>query len=165
MDLGRLGMVGHSFGGATALQFCHDDSRCRAAVDLDGIPFGSVVREGLNKPCMFVLSDHSRELSDPSSQQVLGEIESIYKRLPRGSLYVVIHNANHFSFSDQILLNSQILIHLLQRTKRFGNLDGRRGLAISAEYVHTFFDLSLKGAPATSMTSLLMKYPEVQVNR
>src|SRR3954463_11630382 len=115
MDLGRLGMVGHSFGGATALQFCHDDARCRAPVDLDGIPFGSVVREGLNKPCMFVLSDHSREMSEPSSQQVLGEIEAIYRRLPQERLYVVIHDANHFSFSDQILLNSQILIYLLQR--------------------------------------------------
>jgi hypothetical protein len=76
---------------------------------------------------------------------------------------MVIHDANHFTFSDQILLNSQVLIHLLQRTKRFGSLDGRRGLTISAEYVHTFFDVSLKGAPAASLTSLVMKYPEVQV--
>jgi pimeloyl-ACP methyl ester carboxylesterase len=75
MDLNRLGMFGHSFGGATALQFCHDDSRCRATVDLDGIPFGSVVREGLTKPCMFVLSDHTREMSDPSSHQVISEIQ------------------------------------------------------------------------------------------
>jgi len=164
MDLARLGMVGHSFGGATALQFCHDDSRCRAAVDLDGIPFGSVVREGLNNPCMFILSDHSREMSDPSTQQVLGEIESIYRRLPEERLYVVIHDANHFSFSDQILLNSQILIHLLQRTRRFGGLEGRRGLSISSEYVHTFFDVALKGAPAASLTSPATKYPEIQVS-
>lgn len=163
MDLVRLGTFGHSFGGATALQFCHDDSRCRAAADLDGIPFGSVVREGLMKSCMFVLSDHHAEMSDASSHQVLGEIESIYKRLPHGRLYMVIHNANHFSFSDQILLNSQIVIHLLQRTRRFGGLDGQRGLAISADYVHTFFDVSLKGAPAASLTNLVMKYPEVQV--
>jgi predicted dienelactone hydrolase len=163
MDLARLGMFGHSFGGATALQFCHDDSRCRAAADLDGIPFGSVVREGLTKPCMFVLSDHSHEMSDPSSQQVLGEIESIYKRLPDGRLYMVIQNANHFSFSDQMLLNSQIAIHLLQLARKFGGLDGRRGLAISADYIHTFFDVYLKGAPVASLTSLVRKYPEVRI--
>jgi len=163
MDLARLGMVGHSFGGATALQFCHDDSRCRAAVDLDGIPFGSVVRDGLNKPCMFILSDHSREMSDPSSQQVLREIELIYSRLPQERLYVVIHDANHFSFSDQILLNSQLLIHLLERTRRFGSLEGRRGLSISSDYVHSFFDMALKGAPAASLTSPAKKYPEVQL--
>src|SRR5437660_1405484 len=27
LDMQRLGMFGHSFGGATALQFCHDDPR------------------------------------------------------------------------------------------------------------------------------------------
>jgi pimeloyl-ACP methyl ester carboxylesterase len=70
MDLQRLGMFGHSFGGAAALQFCHDDSRCKAALDLDGIPFGSVVREGLTKPGMFLLSDHSAETADPSSRQI-----------------------------------------------------------------------------------------------
>lgn len=163
MALDRLGIFGHSFGGATALEFCHDDSRCRAAADLDGIPFGSVVREGLTKPCMFILSDHSREMSDPSSHQVLEEIESIYNRLPDGRLYAVIHNANHFSFSDQILLNSQVAIHLLQHARRFGSLEGRRGLAISADYVHTFFDLYLKDAPAASLTGLVTRYPEVQV--
>lgn len=163
MDLDRLGMFGHSFGGAAALEFCHHDLRCRAAADLDGIPFGNVVREGLTVPCMFVLSDHSREMSDPSSHQVFAEIESIYDRLPDGRLYVVIRNANHFSFSDQILLNSQIAIHLLQRVAGFGVLDGRRGLAISADYVHTFFDVHLKGAPAASLADLAKKYPEIQV--
>ena len=60
MDLQRLGIFGHSFGGATALEFCHKDSRCKAVLDMDGIPFGSVVPEGLSKPGMFLLSDHSR---------------------------------------------------------------------------------------------------------
>ena len=138
MDLQRLGMFGHSFGGATALEFCHQDSRCKAALDMDGIPFGSVVPEGLSEPGMFLLSDHSREMTDPESRPVLAEIQSIYKRLPNGRLYVVIRTANHFSFSDQILSNSQAAMGLL-RLVGFGGLDGRRGLAISTDYVHTFF--------------------------
>jgi hypothetical protein len=162
MDLQRLGMFGHSFGGATALEFCHQDSRCKAALDVDGIPFGSVVRQGLSKPCMFLLSDHSREMADPESQQVLAEIQSIYDRLPDGRLYVVIRRANHFSFSDQILLNSQAAFGLL-RIIGVGGLDGRRGLAISGDYVHTFFDVYLNGAPAASLASLAGKYPEVRI--
>jgi predicted dienelactone hydrolase len=162
MDLQRLGMFGHSFGGATALQFCHQDSRCRAAIDMDGIPFGRVVPEGLGKPGMFLLSDHSGEDADPESRQILAEIQSIYGRLPDGRLYVVIRRANHFSFSDQILLNSQAAIRLLSLV-RFGGLDGRRGLAISADYVHTFFDVYLNGAPAAALTSLSGKYPEVHI--
>ena len=38
--------VGHSFGGAAALQACHDDPSCAGAVDLDGTQFGPVVRDG-----------------------------------------------------------------------------------------------------------------------
>src|SRR3954468_6997743 len=110
MDLGRLGAVGHSFGGAQALQFCHDDSRCRAAVDLDGIPFGSVVTDGLSKPAMLLLSDHSREMSDPESRHVLAMMESIYDRLEKPRIYATVRTANHFSFGDQVLLNSQTAV-------------------------------------------------------
>ena len=162
MDLDRIGMFGHSFGGATALEFCHEDPRCKAALDLDGIPFGSVVREGFNKPCVFLLSDHSREMTDSSSQQVLAEIQSLYDRLPDGRLYVVIRTANHFSFSDQILLNSHIATRVLRDGLGFGGLDGRRGLAISADYVHTFFDVYLRGAPPASLTRLSEKYQEAE---
>ena len=84
MDLQRLGIFGHSFGGATALEFCHEDPRCKAALDMDGIPFGRVVSEGLSRPGMFLLSDHSREAADPEGRLVLAEIRSIYERMPDG---------------------------------------------------------------------------------
>ncbi len=86
LDMQRLGMFGHSFGGAQALQFCHDDSRCKAGIDIDGAPYGSVVQEGLKQPFMFILSDHSRELADPASRQIGADIQSIYGRLPNGRL-------------------------------------------------------------------------------
>jgi pimeloyl-ACP methyl ester carboxylesterase len=127
MDWQRLGMFGHSFGGATALEFCHEDLRCKAALDMDGIPFGHVVREGISKPGMFLLSDHSGEVADPESRDVLAEIQSIYDRLPEGRSYVPMRRASHFSLSDQILLNSQAAIGLL-RSAGIGGLDGRRGL-------------------------------------
>jgi len=161
MDLQRLGMVGHSFGGAVALQFCHEDPRWKAAIDLDGIPFGTVVHDGLAKPAMFLLSDHSREMSDPATYEVLARIKSIYSRLPEGRLYAVIRTANHFSFSDQILLNSPIVVRLLGLAG-FGALDRRRGLAISADYVRAFFEVHLNGAPPGSLTRLAQEYPEVR---
>ena len=109
LDMRRLGMFGHSFGGATALQFCHDDSRC----DIDGAPEGSVVREGLTQPFLFLLSDNG-DLSAPEPRAVMNGIESIYDRLPNGRLLLFIRGANHFSFSDQILLKSHYVVELLQ---------------------------------------------------
>jgi predicted dienelactone hydrolase len=161
LDMQRLGMFGHSFGGAQALQFCHDDPRCKAGIDIDGAPYGSVVQEGLKQPFMFILSDHSRELSDPASRQIGADIQSIYGRLPNGRLLITIRGANHFSFSDEMLLKSHYFIGLL-RMFGFGGLDGRRGLTITSEYVHTFFDIYLKAAPSTLLTSVSAQYPEVQ---
>jgi len=162
LDMQRLGMFRHSFGGSQALQFCHDDLRCKAGIDMDGEPFGSVVQEGLKQPFMFILSDHSRDLSDPASSQVLANFQSIYDRLPNGRLFITIRGANHFSFSDQMLLTSHSVIRLM-RILGFGGLDERRGLTITAEYVHTFFDVHLKDAPSTLLTSISKQYPEVQV--
>jgi dienelactone hydrolase len=159
LDMQRLGMFGHSFGGATALQFCHDDPRCKAGIDIDGAPYGSVVQEGLTQPFMFILSDHSRELADPASRQIHTNFQSIYDRLPNGRLFITIRGANHFSFSDQMLLKSRFMIGMLRRLG-FGSLEGRRGLAITTQYVHTFFDVYLKDAPASQLAS--QQYPEVQ---
>ncbi len=164
LDIQHLGMFGHSFGGATALQFCHDDPRCKAGIDMDGAPYGSVVQEGLKQPFLFILSDHSRELSDPASKQILADFQSIYDRLPNGRWFITIRGANHFSFSDQILLKSHFVLTLLRKFGIVG-LDGRRGLAITADYVHTFFDVYLKGAPAGSLNTLSQPHPEVQTGR
>jgi len=163
LDLQRLGVFGHSFGGATALQFCHDDPRCKAGIDIDGAPYGSVVQDGLKQPFLFILSDHSRELSDPASKQIHANIQSIDDRLLNGPSLITIRGAHHFSFSDQSLLKSYYLMKALRSVGAFGELDARRGLGISAAYVHTFFDVYLKGAPATELTSVSAQYPEVQV--
>jgi len=115
LDMARVGVFGHSFGGATAAQFCHDDSRCKAGIDVDGQPFGSVIREGLHQPFMFLLSDHG-DASDPDSRQIEANIQSIYDRLPvDGRLRIAIRGANHFLFSDDgALLKSEIVKRTLQ---------------------------------------------------
>jgi predicted dienelactone hydrolase len=38
IDLTRLGVAGHSMGGVAGAEFCVEDRRCKAALNLDGIP-------------------------------------------------------------------------------------------------------------------------------
>jgi hypothetical protein len=59
------------------------------------------------------------------------------------------------------LLKSQYILRLL-RMMGFADLDGRRGLTITADYVHRFFDIYLKGAPVGLLKSSPPFYPEVQ---
>jgi pimeloyl-ACP methyl ester carboxylesterase len=160
LDLQRVGVFGHSLGGATALQFCRDDARCKAGIDVDGAPLGSVVHDGVRQPFLFLLSDHGRE-SGPEKQEVEANIRSIYDRLPADRrLLLVIRGAGHFGFSD---VGALLRSPLLMRGLRFAGvvrLDGRRQLAITTHYVCSFFDVYLKGAPASELPGR-DEYPEV----
>lgn len=163
IDMQKVGVAGHSLGGATAAQFCHDDPRCTAGIDIDGMPFGNVIRDGLHQPFFFLMSDHSRE-SGSEPQMVEKNIESIYDQVPEGKRWgMTITGANHFTFSDQMFTKSPILMFFLRRAGVMGPLEGRRGLAITTACVHTFFDIYLKGAPADEMNSLPALYPELKM--
>lgn len=163
LDMTRVGVFGHSFGGAQALQFCHDDSRCKAGIDVDGRPFGSVIREGIRQPFMFLLSSQIHS-SDPESQQIKADIQSIYDRLPvNGRLRVAIRGANHFTFSDDGALLKSYIVRCVLRT--FGQLgiDGRRQLAVTTYCVRSFFDAYLKGSSLSPLKISSPLYPELEV--
>jgi dienelactone hydrolase len=163
LDMTHVGVFGHSFGGATALTFCHDDPRCKAGIDIDGKPFGSVIQDGLHQPFLFILSDQIHG-TDAETRQVVAEIQSIYDHLPPdGRQRIMIRGANHFLFSDDgALLKSHIVMGTL-RTVGLVGIDGRRQLAVTAHSVHTFFDVYLKGTTAPPPVLASPGYPEIQL--
>jgi predicted dienelactone hydrolase len=165
LDMTRVGVFGHSFGGATAMQFCHDDPRCKAGIDIDGQPFGNVIQDGLRQPFMILLSDHG-DSSDPDGRRIWANIQSIYDRLPPdGRLRIAIRGANHFLFSDDgALLKSHIVLRALRMAGVVG-IDGRRQLAVTAYCVHSFFDAYLKGAGVARLDLPSPLYPEIRVLR
>jgi dienelactone hydrolase len=164
LDMRRVGVFGHSLGGATALQFCHDDARCKAGIDVDGAPLGSVVADGVTQPFMFLLSDHRGE-SDAGEPEAIrhagANIHSIYDRLPSDRrLMIMIRGASHYMFSDGAMLKSPLVMRVL-RTVGVVRLDGRRQVALTAHYINAFFDVYLKGAPPSELMSQ-PEYPEIE---
>jgi predicted dienelactone hydrolase len=164
LDMTRVGLFGHSFGGAAAAQFCSQDSRCAAGIDVDGSLHGSVIEAGIHKPFMFLLSGEGDFSSDAEVRQILSDIQSVYDRLPADQrLRVSIRGANHFTFSDDgALLKSGVFRGALHLFGRLG-IDGRRQLAVSAYCIHTFFDAYLKSDGAARPGLSLTAYPEMQV--
>lgn len=166
LDMQRIGMFGHSLGGATALLFCHDDRRCKAGIDIDGVPLGAAITEGITQPFLFVISDHSGETSDSETPDAIRNagtnIRSIYDRLPRDQrLEIVIKGSNHYMFSDGALLKSPLVMSVL-RALGIVKLDGRRQIAATAHYINAFFDVYLKGAPPAELKSP-SDFPEIEI--
>jgi dienelactone hydrolase len=165
LDMQWVGVFGHSLGGATALQFCHDDSRCKAGIDVDGAPLGRVVADGVTQPFLFLLSNHKGEsdAGEPEAiRQAGANIHSIYDRLPDDRrLMIMIRGADHYRFSDDgAMLKSPLMMRVL-RTVGVVRLDGRRQVALTAHYISAFFDVYLKEAPAPQLKSQ-PEYPEIE---
>lgn len=162
LDLTRLAVIGHSLGGAEALQFCHDDPRCKAGIDIDGAPQGTSVADGVRQPFMILLSDHSRE-QDSQNGQIMANLRSIYNRLPVNARQMLfIRGANHFTFSDDgALLKSDLVRALFRRTRRLG-ISGPRQLAITSYCIANFLDRQLKRKDVPPVQSS-SAYPEIVV--
>jgi len=164
LDLTRVGVFGHSFGGATAAQFCSQDSRCKAGIDVDGSLHGSVIQAGIHKPFMFLLSGNGDFSSDAEVRQIGADIQAVYERLPPDSrLRITIRGANHFTFSDDgALLKSHIVMGVLRVFGMLG-IDGPRQLAVTAYCVHSFFDTYLKEPGVSRLQISSPLYGEIQV--
>ena len=158
LNLNSVGIFGHSFGGATAAQFCLNDPRCKAGVDMDGAPYGTVIKTGLNKPFMFLVADHSSE-TDSVSVHIKSNIEEIYRSLPENHYWIYLKGAQHFNFSD-LPFQKELLISRLSGAT--GSIGDKRGLEIISSCLLAFFDEYLKGEASTQIYDLNKQYPEIK---
>lgn len=116
MDLNKVVMIGHSLGGAAALQFCLQDPRCSAAINIDGLVTPSVAKNGLQKPVMFLMGEHPEsELEDPVNRKINEDIQLSIQHTPANLFSRVdLSNANHFNFSDGAVTRNHLLMSLLR---------------------------------------------------
>ncbi len=131
LDVTRIGSFGHSFGGATALEVCRIDTRCRAAVNMDGGLYGTIVTEPAVRPLLLMSSAESNQYFEPVEQWT-----RMIENANAGAYWLELPGSTHFSFTITQLL-SPILA-----PKDF---DPRAGLRIVDTYLRAFFDLHLRG--------------------
>lgn len=151
MDLGRIGVFGHSMGGVTAGQFCLEDSRCRAGLNLDGIPqYGTMIDGRLDRPFLMVYSERPGRA---------GASDPIYRRTASPYYRVDVKDTLHLDFSDMIFWRGR-----LEEGKALGTLAPARAAAITRAIVRQFFDLTLRGGKAPLLEGV-SPVPEVSVRR
>lgn len=150
IDTDKIGLFGHSMGGATCVELGRQRTDIDAVIDLEGTMFGEYtgVSDGLG---IFRQDPYEIPLLDVYSEEIflLAEAlpENAYANLYMGRNakcydYVIFKGAGHLNFTDLPLV-SPVLAGLLGT----GSVDARTCIEDVNKMVLNFFDHYLKGKP------------------
>ncbi|MFJ4095131.1 alpha/beta hydrolase family protein [Kitasatospora sp. NPDC089913] len=135
IDRDRIGMAGHSAGGAAAVPALLTDCRIRAGVNLDGTMDVLVPATGIGgKPFLMIGHSLDGEAEDESW-------EKSWPRLDGWKRWLTVEGTDHHSFTD-----FPVLIDGLGLPPQPGTtIASGRAVDLTRRYVAAFFDLQLKG--------------------
>jgi dienelactone hydrolase len=94
LDLQHVGIIGHSIGGATAVQVIAADPRFKVAVNLDGKLFGAQSAAHLNRPLLWIQSDGTQ-----TAEYTQGR-DRLLSHLRDGGALTTILGSDHIGFTD-----------------------------------------------------------------
>ena len=148
-DLNRVGVLGHSMGGVVAGEFCLRDERCRAGLNLDGIPqSGSMIASRMQRPFMMVYSARPGRL---------GASDAIYRRAASRYYRVDVDDTRHIDFSDMIFWGGP-----LKAGGASGSIAPNRAAEVTRLIVRQYFDQELRGVPSPLLKGT-QRLPDVHV--
>lgn len=164
LDVSRVAVAGHSYGGTAAARMLQDD-RVRGAVALEGKARPTDDRlQPLPKPFMHVIGGYNRL-----------ELEGTgYEPHPGVPFYeVIVAGAWHASFSDFVLLYKPSADAAWRERHRY-ELEPQRVIAIVRDYLRAFLGRVLDGTPHPLLQPVsyadrvdsprTSRYPEVELN-
>ncbi len=171
IDVSRVGVLGHSTGGITAARTCMNDSRFKAAVNLDGhtnsLPFLLDQQgRGPRQPFMELTDgmqpatdrqlaqwNMTREQFDHQRTQAIQRTDAAMRTVAGGSYRVTIPGVRHNSFGDMGIWDPDSLEVRYRR------------MQIMRDYVRAFFDKHLIARTDTLLDASQGPYPEVTLER
>jgi predicted dienelactone hydrolase len=136
LDLSRLGAAGHSMGGVMAGQFCVEDRRCKAGLNLDGIPqYGTMIDTPMPAPFMMVYSGRAGRA---------GASDLIYSRSASKYYRADVADTLHIDFSDMNFWGGP-----LRQRGAFGTIAPERATELTRLIVRSFFAQEILKQPST----------------
>ncbi len=143
VDLGRLGVFGHSTGGGAAVRFCLEDERCRAVLGMDAwvepVPDRVIATEA-TVPMLYMRSDGWRSTAND------GRLRGLAERSAATTYWIGIEGAGH---NDFVL--TPLLSPLAGRMGLKGPIPAGRIIPIIDRFLVGFFDSTLLGAGAAAV--------------
>lgn len=149
IDISKIGVFGHSQGGAAAGQALLDDDRITTAINIDGAQFGPMIDSKLHKPFALISSDWPAD--HPNFN------EHAYHNGSTSDFYEAkVLNSGHSNFSDIPLMVNLSLVN------EAGTIDPFKGYEITTAMILQFFDMNLKGKPS-NLLDLEHKYHNFEI--
>ncbi|MET8509637.1 alpha/beta hydrolase [Streptomyces sp. NPDC004787] len=151
IDRGRIGMAGHSIGGAAALATMLADRRVDAGVNMDGAFWDALPAGGLGgRPFLMLGTDD--EMHRPGG--VDRTWDATWPGLDGWKRWLTVTGADHFTFSDAPVIQAHFGLPA-------GPIPAGRALAVTRAYVTAFFDRQLRGIPQPLLAGPSPLNPEV----
>lgn len=151
IDRHRIGMAGHSIGGASAALAMSRDRRIDVGVNMDGTFFAPLPDRGLHRPFLML---GTKSLHVPNGDDE--SWDSTWRKLHGPKRWLTVSGSNHGSFTDLAPLDAQVGIE-----DPDAPLAGDRAMRISRAYVGAFFDQYLRGHHRQLLDGPSGRYPEV----
>jgi Platelet-activating factor acetylhydrolase, isoform II len=147
LDVSRLGVFGHSMGGVAAGQVCVEDRRCRAGLNLDGIPqYGTMIDTPGPRPFLMIYSARPGRL---------GASDAIYTLAASPYYRIDVRDTRHLDFSDMTFWGGP-----LRQYPVLGAIAPGRVTEITRTLVRQYFDQELRGERST-LVAATSRFPEV----
>jgi dienelactone hydrolase len=151
IDASRIGISGHSAGGAASLAAMVHDPRIDAGIDMDGTTDTGgdplVPATGFNRPFM-VLNQDDHTANDPP-------LAADYAAMAGWKRWISVTGAAHETFGDVALMVDWLGL------ASDATIDTLRGLEISRQLNEAMFDQFLRGRPQPILNDPTACYPEV----
>lgn len=173
-DLTRVGMFGHSLGGATTAQAMANDQRVIAGINLDGSFFPEDVnpigaQPGEIEPALERIAERIGERpfmimgSIGVGPDDFGIMTSIVWHNLRGwRRFISLVGASHGSYTDGQVMFPQLAAAgiIPSATRWMGTIDPDRSIAAQRAYIRAFFDRTLRGRDSHLLDGPSAEYPE-----
>jgi predicted dienelactone hydrolase len=180
LDLNKVGIFGHSLGGATAAKAMAADRRIAAGINLDGSMFlanpalqpqdlirlSAKLARQLGNRAFMTMTHRGHDFHDDPS------LAGFWSNLKGWRLFLTMRNAQHYTYTDLEQFLSQLVSagidpHRLTHERVaevIGTIQPSRAVAAQRAYIAAFFDLHLRNLRAARklLAGPSPNHPEIQ---